>query len=58
MKIYFKFDYTKNRFRKPTRPDDIKRLGERPLFGCIFATDNEGIIKRGDDILAIRVKRV
>ncbi|XP_037035034.1 mitochondrial amidoxime reducing component 2-like [Bradysia coprophila] len=45
-------------FRKPTHPDDIKRLGERPLFGCIFANDHEGVIKRGDDILAIRVKRV
>jgi len=45
-------------FRKPTHPDDIKRLGERPLFGCIFATDFEGVIKRGDNILALRVKRV
>ncbi|KAJ6644181.1 Mitochondrial amidoxime reducing component 2 [Pseudolycoriella hygida] len=45
-------------FRKPTHPDDIKRLGERPLFGCIFATDNEGVIKRGDDILALRLKRI
>lgn len=58
VKTYWNIYTRKIRFRKPTHPDDIKRLGERPLFGCIFAVDQEGVIKRGDEIFAIRVKRV
>jgi uncharacterized protein YcbX len=45
-------------FRVSQNPSDIKRVGDRPRFGGIFGTINEGFLTLGQDLLAHRVQEI